>query len=197
MREQVFELIRHYGIEESMVKERYLLEIIDEVHPMLHAKNPSEAASFYQKSHEILQKIELHAAGQGKLLPGVEGTLKTLRQRGMKIGIITRNCEEAVRKVFPDINAYCDVFLSRDSIERVKPHPDHLLSALRALGVTGEEAVMVGDHLIDVQAGKKAGMKTIGVLTGRIRREEFKEAGTDAILGEVSEIGRFLEPGGE
>ncbi len=193
MREQVFGLMRDFGIKESTVKERYLLEIIDEVYSILREKNPSGASSFYQKSHQILQTVELHAAEQGRLLPGVEATLEVLRQRGMKIGIITRNCEDAVRKVFPNIDAYCDVFISRDSTQKVKPHPDHLFSALKALGVTGREAVMVGDHLIDIQAGKGAGMKTIGVLTGRIRREEFEKVGADDIFGEVSEICSFIE----
>jgi phosphoglycolate phosphatase len=51
---------------------------------------------------------------------------------------------------------------------------------------------MVGDHLIDVQAGKGAGMKTIGVLTGRISKEEFEKAGADYVLTSVSEIIKLL-----
>ena len=41
---------------------------------------------------------------------------------------------------------------------------------------------MVGDHIIDIQAGKRVGMKTIGVLTGRTKKEEFEKAGADYIL---------------
>ncbi len=48
--------------------------------------------------------------------------------------------------------------------------------------------MMVGDHIIDVQAGKRVGMKTIGVLTGRIKKEEFERAGADYILRDASEI---------
>ncbi|MCJ7703989.1 MAG: HAD family hydrolase, partial [Desulfobacterales bacterium] len=121
------------------------------------------------------------------------GTLRMLRLWGIKVGIVTRNCEEAVRKVFPDIDDYCDVFISRDSVDKVKPHPDHLNSTLGALKVSGEEAVMVGDHIIDIQAGKKVGMKTVGVLTGRINREEFEKAGADYILRDVSEIYPLLK----
>ena len=47
---------------------------------------------------------------------------------------------------------------------------------------------MVGDHPIDIQAGKSAGMKTIGVLTGRTKREEFEKAGANHILKDVSEV---------
>jgi len=195
MRERIISLIRHFGIEERAIRERYLLEIIDEVYPMIREKDSSGAEEFYDKAHQILHEVELKAAEEGSLIPGAGGTLRTLRLWGIKVGIVTRNCEEAVRRVFPDIDDYCDVFISRDSIDRVKPHPDHLNSMLGALKVSGEEAVMVGDHIIDIQAGKKVGMKTVGVLTGRINREEFEKAGADYILRDVSEIYPLLKEG--
>jgi len=193
MRERVFDLMRHYGVEGDLIEERYVLEIIDEVTQRLWEKDASKAETFYQLAHRILHEIEMEAAGRGKLLPGVDNALTFLREKGIKVGIVTRNCEEAVRKVFPEIDHYCDVFISRDSVKKVKPHPDHLLTVMEALGVEGAEALMVGDHLIDIQAGKEVKMKTIGVLTGRITREEFKKAGADYILKEAPEICELLE----
>ncbi|MFB3887137.1 MAG: HAD family hydrolase [Thermodesulfobacteriota bacterium] len=193
MREKVFELIRQFGVREDAVKEGYLLEIIDEVHQMLWEKSRLTAEEFYQKSHQILHQVEMKAAGEGKLLPGTEGVLKRLREKGIKVGIITRNCEEAVRKVFPEIDRFCDVFISRNLVKKVKPHPDHLFAAIRALSVSGGEAVMIGDHTIDIQAGKRAGMMSIGVLTGRTKKEEFERAGADRVLKEASEIYKLLE----
>ena len=173
--------------------ERYLLEIIDEVYQILWKKNPSGADAFYQEAHQILHEIEMKAAEEGKLIPGTEATLKTLRKKEIKVGIITRNCEDAVRKVFPDINDFCDVFVSRNLVKRVKPHPDHLTYVMESLKTSGEESVMVGDHIIDIQAGKRVGMKTIGVLTGRTKKEEFEKAGADYVLGDVTEICGLLE----
>jgi phosphoglycolate phosphatase len=193
MRERVFDLIRKYGVKEDSIKERYLLEVIDEVYPMIWEKNAFRAKEFYEEAHRILHEVELRAAEEGRLIPGAEDSLKKLKQQGLKLGIITRNCEEAVRRVFPAIDEYSDVFVSRDSVEKVKPHPDHLRSALKTLKVPGEEAVMVGDHLIDIQAGKRVGMMTIGVLTGRIKREEFEEAGADYILMDVTEINELVK----
>lgn len=193
MREQVLALIKHFGMDEESIKERYLLEIIDEVYPMIREKDSSGAEEFYDRAHQILHEVELKAAGEGSLIPGAEEALIMLRKKGFRVGIITRNCEEAVRKVFPDIDEYCDVFISRDSVGKVKPHPDHLNATLEALKVSGEEAVMVGDHLIDILAGKRAGMKTVGVLTGRIKREEFEEAGADYILKDVTEAWELVK----
>jgi len=193
MRERVFELVRRFGVEEESIRERYLLEIIDEVYPILREKSPFGAEEFYQEAHRILYEIELRAAEEGRLIPEAEGTLKILRKKGIKVGIVTRNCEDAVREIFPKIDECCDIFISRNSIKKVKPHPDHLNSAMKALDVSAKDAVMIGDHTLDIQAGKRVGMKTIGVLTGRTKREEFEKAGADYILGEVSEICRLLD----
>ena len=193
MREQIFDLMRRYGIEEKAIQEKYLLEIIDEVYQILWKKNPSGAETFYQESHDILHEVEMKAAEKGRLIAGTEGILRSLREKGIKVGIITRNCEDAVRKVFPEIDDFCDVFLSRNSVRKVKPHPDHLTRVMEWLKISGEEAVMVGDHMIDIQAGKRVGMKTIGVLTGRTKKEEFEKAGADSILRDATEVYELLE----
>jgi phosphoglycolate phosphatase len=98
-----------------------------------------------------------------------------------------------VRKVFPDIDGFCDVFVSRNSVKKVKPHPDHLTHVMKSLKISGEEGVMVGDHILDIQAGRRVGMKTIGVLTGRTKKEEFEKAGADYILREATEVFELLE----
>ena len=193
MRERVFELMRRSGINEEDLREKYLLEIIDEGYEMLWEKNPTGAETFYQESHDILHEVEMKAAGKGRLIPVAAGTLKGLREKGIKVGIITRNCEDAVRRVFPEIDDFCDIFVSRNSVKKVKPHPDHLTRVMDSLKVSGEEAMMVGDHIIDIQAGKRVGMKTIGVLTGRTKKEEFEKAGADYILRDASEVHKLME----
>jgi len=193
MRAKVFDLMRHYDIAEELIAEKYLLEIIDEVYQILVRRNTSGAEDFYQNAHQILHKIEMEAAEKGRLFAGTEGTLKSLRKKGIKVGIITRNCMDAVRKVFPNIDGFCDLFVSRDSVKKVKPHPDHLIYVMESLGLPGEKAVMVGDHIIDIHAGKRVGMKTIGVLTGRTKKEEFEDAGADFVLNDISEVYRMVE----
>ncbi len=192
MREQILDLMRRYGIVEEKVQEKYLLEIIDEVYQILWEESPSGAETFYRESHDILHEVEMKAAEKGRLIPGTEATLKSLRKKGIKVGIITRNCEDAVRKVFPDIDDFCDIFVSRNSVKKVKPHPDHLTYVMKSLKISGDESLMVGDHLIDIQAGKRVGMKSVGVLTGRTKKEEFEKAGADYVLRDASEIIKLL-----
>jgi phosphoglycolate phosphatase len=194
MKKRVLQWMRGFGVGEDRIQERYLLEIIDEVQSLLAREvDASEAERFYQGAHQILREVEFEAAAQGRMIPGSRETLALLRERGLRVGIVTRNCEEAVRRVFPNLDAFCDAFVSRNSVKRVKPHPDHLTSVMKALQVSGDETVMVGDHVLDILAGKGVGMRTIGVLTGRIKREEFEKAGADYILNNVEEIRQFLE----
>ena len=195
MRRRVLEWMKAYGIGEERIHEKYLLEIIEEVrHLMVEEKRAKETEKFFDGAHQILKEVELEAAAGGKLIPGSKEVLCSLREKGVKVGIVTRNCEDAVRRVFPDLDSFCDVFVfSRDGVRKVKPHPDHLTSVMKALRVSGAEAVMVGDHVVDILAGKKVGMKTVGVLTGYIKREEFEKAGADYILSSVSEIYRLWE----
>ncbi len=193
MRDRIFDLMKRYRVGEESIQEKYLLEIIDETYQILWKKNPSDAEDFYKKSHQVLYKIEMGAAEKGSLILGAKRTLENLRGKGLKIGIVTRNCEEAVRKVFPDINDFCDVFVSRNSVKKVKPHPDHLIYVMESLKISGRESVMVGDHIIDIEVGKRVGMKTIGVLTGRTKKEEFEKAGADYILREAVEVCELLK----
>lgn len=188
MRKKIYELMIEYGIEEELIQEKYLLEIIDEVYKILNENKPYIANEFYQKAHQAIYQIEMESAEKGRLFTNTKVVLEDLRKRGIKVGIITRNCEEAVRRLFPDIGDYCDAFVSRNAVKKVKPHPDHLNHVLEALKIQGEKALVVGDHLIDIEAGKRLGMKAIGVLTGRIKREEFEEAGADGVLEDISEI---------
>jgi phosphoglycolate phosphatase len=192
MREQVFDLIKEFGVSEERVGQKHALEIIDEVFSILFQEDPKAADAFYRRSHGILQEIEMASAGEGRLFPSIEETLACLRRDGMKVAIVTRNCGEAVRKVFPRIDEFCDVFVPRNSVRNVKPHPEHLTAVLEALHVSAEEALMVGDHPLDIQAGKRMGTKTIGVLTGKSKREDFEEAGADYVLEAAPQINMLL-----
>jgi len=189
MRRDVEEALDAHGIEPEDLKGLYILEMIDEATGQISEKSPLEGSTFYRRSHEIVTQHELAAAKEGKILPGVVQMLGLLRKRGVKVGVITRNCDKAVKMVFPHIESLCDVYIPRDGVSRVKPHPDHLAMALERLGLeNAERALMVGDHVLDVEGGKRMKMKTAGVLTGKTTRQQFTEAGADFILNDATRI---------
>ncbi len=193
MKEKILDLIEEYGIARDSLREGYILEIIDEVTSILLKKEQRLAKRFAEKAQEMLREKELEAASESRLLPGVESMLRNLRIAEVKVGIITRNCDGAVRKICSYIESLCDAFLSRDSVERVKPDPHHLATLLDRLGVTVEDAIMVGDHPMDILAGKRVGMRTVGVLTGRTTRDQFLETGADYVLESASQLTGLIE----
>ncbi len=189
MRKEIEQVLSVHGLDVTIFRKLYVLEMIDEAARVLTDRDRSAGQSFFEKAHELVISREVAAAQSGRVLPGSMETLKTLKNRGIKVGIITRNCDQAVRVVLPQIEILCDAFVPRDRIARVKPHPDHLTLALKMMGVADPAAcLMVGDHVIDIESGKRMGTKTAGVLTGNTTRQQFMEAGADFILGDATEV---------
>jgi len=186
IKEEILKLIEGYGVARESLGEKYLLETIDEGYSTLLRRERHSAEQFREKAHQMLVERELEAACTSRLLPGVESMLRKLKAAGLKVGIVTRNCDRAVRRIVPHIEALCDIFLSRDSVKRVKPDPYHLAAILDRLG-------MVGDHPMDILAGKRAGMRTVGVLTGRTTEGELAEMGADYVLKSASQLTKLVE----
>jgi phosphoglycolate phosphatase len=193
IKEEVFDLMEKHLIAPETIREKYLLEIIDEVYSVLLKRKRRVAEQFREKAHEIVMERELEAASRSRLLPGVEAALRKLRDAGLKVGIVTRNCERAVRRIVPHIDSLCDSFLSRDFVERVKPDPYHLATLLERLGISARHAIMVGDHPMDILAGRRVGMRTAGVLTGRTAEDELWEMGADYVLASASQLPELVE----
>jgi phosphoglycolate phosphatase len=189
MRQGVEEFLADYGIDPNDFKGLYILEMIEKATKLISEQNSSEGSAFYQKSLELVTEHEVRAAKKGKILPGVINMLELLGKRGVKVGVITRNCNKAVKRIFPHIEGFCDAYIPRDSVGRVKPHPDHLALAVERLGVNNRaRCLMVGDHVLDIEGGKRMGMKTAGVLTGKTTRQQFIEVGADYILDDATKI---------
>jgi phosphoglycolate phosphatase len=193
IREEILNLIEGYGVARESLREKYLLETIDECYSILLKRKRHTAERFREKAHQILVERELAAASTSRLLPGVESMLRKLKEAGLKVGIVTRNCDRAVRRIVPHIESLCDIFLSRDSVKRVKPDPYHLAAIFDKMKVSGRHGMMVGDHPMDILAGKRVGMRTVGVLTGRATRDELLETGADHVLESASQVISLIE----
>ena len=147
---------------------------------------------FRQKALTLISEMELEAAGSGKLFPFTRPLLKALAEKGAKTAIITRNCEAAVRLVFPDLSDYCSAFFSRDHVSSPKPDPAHLIHALESLGADLLTAIMIGDHPLDIQTGKTAGVMTAGVCSGNSSRDELMRAGADWVADDCQKLIELL-----
>lgn len=86
-----------------------------------------------------------------------------------------------------------EVIITSDDIEKRKPAPDPLLACAQRLRVQSSKCVYVGDTRIDMKAGKAAGMKTVGVLTGFDNYDMLANEDPDAIINSIRNLVEVLE----
>jgi phosphoglycolate phosphatase len=188
MREAIVKLILSCGITENELHTDFVLEMIDSAEAILMQRSERRAKYFIDTANSIIEEIEIQAANNGELFDGTKKLLKSLETQEIFCGIITRNCAKAIEIVFPDILSYCPVVVCRDDVKKVKPHPEHLNTALNKLGISAEYALMIGDHPLDIKAGRNSGTNTCGVLTGHFQKKYFIEAGADLVLPQAADI---------
>jgi phosphoglycolate phosphatase len=150
------------------------------------------AAKAKEAALAAMREVEVEAARRSSLFPYARPILASLRERGLVAAVVTRNCPEAILAVFPDIGDYCSCVLTRDHVKNVKPDPEHLGPALERAGCASWQALMVGDHPMDIEAGKRAGTRTAAVLTGETGFAEMLAAKPDLIAPDAAALMRGL-----
>jgi pyrophosphatase PpaX len=107
---------------------------------------------------------------------GVVDTVKSLRETGHPLGIVTSKSEALAIRGLAHVGLarYMDTIVGCDSSSRHKPDPEPVRLALHRLGSAPEDAVFVGDSVHDIVAGNAAGVRTIAALWGAFRREDLE-----------------------
>ena len=85
-----------------------------------------------------------------------------------------------------DARELADAWTTSADVQATKPDPELVVTALEKAG--GREAVMVGDTVWDVEAAKRAGVETIGVLTGGFAESELREAGAVCVFESIHDL---------
>ncbi|MDG4818354.1 HAD-IA family hydrolase [Micromonospora sp. WMMD956] len=97
------------------------------------------------------------------LFPGVRETLEELHGRGVRMAIATGKSGPRARSLLDTLGVLglFDRVLGSDEVARPKPAPDIVVAALGHLDVPPEQAMMVGDAVIDLLSGRDAGVTTV------------------------------------
>ena len=133
----------------------YILEVLETMSP------PER-----RRAMQIVEGHEEEAARRSELNDGVEDLFAELRRRSVSTGVITRNSRQSAETVARLHGLDFSTVVCRDSAS-AKPAPEGILLAMERMNVSAAEAVYVGDHMIDVRAGRAAGTRTILVTNGR------------------------------
>ncbi|MHB9133288.1 MAG: HAD family hydrolase [Armatimonadota bacterium] len=191
MRRSVLQAVLEHGLDPDALANLGLLEIIHAGAELL-GEDQLKSAAFREEATNRLTAIEVEAAEHTYLLPGIVEALQQLRAAGYRLGIVTRNSTAAVAHIIGDTPLPFDAMLCREDVQRPKPHPEHVMQMLHLLGSNPEMSLMVGDHPMDIEMGKAAGMGTVAVLTGQSHQEALEAVKPDLLLPSVLELSAML-----
>ena len=124
---------------------------------------------------------------------GARELIEELKGRGLRVVLASSAVEKHLEAFVDKLDArdLADAWTTKDDVEASKPDPDLVNAALAKAG--SRDAVMVGDTPWDVEAARKAGLRTICVITGGYSQAELRDAGADAVFESVDELRRRLD----
>lgn len=140
---------------------------------------------------EYLERYGADVCRDSHLFPGMDSLLSALEESGRPWGVVTNKPERMTTPLMSALNlmdrAACVV--SGDTLPQRKPDPTPLLFASQQAGFDPGEAVYVGDALRDIEAGRAAGMLTVGVQYGYIvDGDSANDWGADHIAEDIGEL---------
>lgn len=110
--------------------------------------------------------IELKKRRNARPMPGLEAILNDCQGQGVQLAVVTSDTTEAAREhlSWMGIERYFGAIIGRDRVSLGKPFPEMAELACRELGISPEQAIVVGDSNGDMQMGKQAGVQmTVGL----------------------------------
>jgi len=187
MRRAINALFARHDIAPETLQRRFILERIDEVFDHIYSQNPTLAHQIKAEAFSLIEEMELAAAAHSHLLPGVYPRLWTLKKRGVRLAIATRNCEKAFRNVIGKAAVFFDVIITRENSLAYKPDKRSLEPILEEFSIPTEDIFMIGDHPMDILTARAASIVPIGVLTGTGEKQALVEAGALRVFKHVNQ----------
>jgi HAD superfamily hydrolase (TIGR01509 family) len=152
--------------------------------------SPIEEAALLNRHGELF----LQLLPERRPLPGAVGLLSFLKSSTVLFGIATSGRR-------PEINASLEVLgigdetvvVERRDVARAKPEPDLFLACQQRLGVGADDCYVIGDAVWDLLAARRAGMLSIGLLSGGYGEDELSRAGAFRVYRDPAELHGSLD----
>jgi HAD superfamily hydrolase (TIGR01509 family) len=140
-----------------------------------------ERSDFFKR--EYLPKV--------KPFPAIRELFERLRSDGKKIALASsaKRDELEIYKKITGIAPYLETATSSDDAPNSKPDPDIFRAALNGLkNIAPSEAIAIGDTPYDAEAAGRAGIRTIGMLSGGFPPEQLTAAGCIALYRDPADL---------
>jgi len=135
---------------------------------------------------EACSTAEVDCARRSQPSPEISGMLELARRQAVPLAVVTNNSQSAVEEF---LNRFgwapaIEVFACRTpaAVLQLKPDPYLVRTAVEQLGIDAGRCVFVGDSTTDVEAGRAAGVRVVGLAMTRRRGQELLDAGAVALI---------------
>jgi HAD superfamily hydrolase (TIGR01509 family) len=127
-------------------------------------------------------------------LPGAVELLADLRAAGVIHGIATSGRRPEIDASLEALGVGDDlIVVERGDVQRAKPEPDLFLTCAERLGVAPAQCYVVGDAVWDLLAARRAGMLSVGLLSGGYGEAELTSAGAYRVYRDAEELRGSLD----
>jgi phosphoglycolate phosphatase len=118
-----------------------------------------------------------------------------LSAAGFALGIVSTKYRDRILATLErnGLEGRFAVVIGGEDVERHKPDPEGLLTAIARLGVRAEETLYVGDTVADAAAARGAGTPFVGVLSGMTGEEAFAGFTNEGILAHIGELPGWVD----
>ena len=134
--------------------------------------------------------------GEAPVMPGVRSVLDNVRARGLMRVIVTGSGQlsllDNLNRHFPGMFSR-ELMVTAFDVRQGKPYPEPYLMALQKAGITAEEAIVVENAPLGVQAARAAGIFTVAVNTGPLPDSVLIDAGADVVFPDMFALASGLE----
>jgi HAD superfamily hydrolase (TIGR01509 family) len=139
--------------------------------------------------------LYMELIGEVQPLEGARRLIEDLKGNGHTVVLASSAKTEELEHYLTllDARSLADDWTDSSDVEQTKPEPDLLLAALAKVDARAKDAVMIGDSVWDCRAAKRAGVRSVGVLTGGFSDQELTEAGASAVYSAVEELRQSLD----
>lgn len=125
-----------------------------------------------------------------KAYPGVIDMVRSIRNAGMRTGLVTSKNHHGARRglTLIGLDDAMEVVVGADDVVNPKPHPEPVTRALELLGMPAATCLFVGDSHHDVHCGRGAGVTTAGITWGPFDRAHLEAASPDHYCATPAEL---------